>query len=36
MVPIETPTLTQSGDTNENGGFQDGKGGPVHEPLESC
>jgi hypothetical protein len=29
-------SLSQSGDTNRNGGFQDGKGGLVQEPLESC
>jgi hypothetical protein len=36
IQPIQTPSSTQSGDTNGNGGFQDGNGGPVQEPLESC
>jgi hypothetical protein len=34
--PLETPTWTQPGDTNGNGGFHDGEGGPVQEPFESC
>jgi hypothetical protein len=34
--PVETPTLTQSRDTNGNRGFQDGNGSPAQEPLESC
>jgi hypothetical protein len=34
--PIQTPPSTHSGDTNGNGGFQDGEGGPVQEPLQSC
>jgi hypothetical protein len=34
--PVQTPPSTHSGYTNENGGFQDGEGGPVQEPLESC
>jgi hypothetical protein len=33
---VETPSSIQSGDTNGNGGFQDGDGGLVQEPLESC
>jgi hypothetical protein len=33
---VQPLPLTQSGDTNGNGGFQDGEVGPVQEPLESC
>jgi hypothetical protein len=33
---VETPSPTQSAQTNGNGCFQDGNGGPVQEPLESC
>ena len=33
---VETLSLTQSIHTNGIGGFQDGNGGPVQEPLESC
>jgi hypothetical protein len=31
--PVQTPPSTYSGDTNGSGGFQDGEGGPVQEPL---
>jgi hypothetical protein len=34
--PVQTPPSIHSGDTNGNGGFQDGEGGPVQEPLQSC
>ena len=34
--PIQTPPSTQFGDTNGSGGFQDGEGGPMQEPLQSC
>jgi hypothetical protein len=36
IQPVQTPPLTHSGDTNGSGGFQDGEGGPVQEPLQSC
>jgi hypothetical protein len=34
--PIQIPPSIHSRNTNGNGGFQDGKGGLVQEPLESC
>ena len=34
--PIQTPCTTHSGDTNGSRGFQDGEGGPMQEPLQSC
>jgi hypothetical protein len=33
---VQTPPSTHSGDTNGSRGFQDGEGGPVQEPLQSC
>jgi hypothetical protein len=36
IQPVQTPPSTHSGDTNGSGGFQDGEGGPVQEPLQSC
>jgi hypothetical protein len=34
--PVQTLSSTHFGDMNGNGGFQDGEGGPVQEPLQSC
>jgi hypothetical protein len=34
--PVQTQPLTHSRDTNGSRGFQDGEGGPVQEPLQSC
>jgi hypothetical protein len=34
--PVQTPPSTHSRNTNGSGGFQDGEGGPVQEPLQSC
>jgi hypothetical protein len=34
--PVQIPPSIHYGDTNGNEGFQDGEGGPVQEPLQSC
>jgi hypothetical protein len=33
---VQAQPLTHFGDTNRNGGSQDGEGGLVQEPLQSC